>query len=240
MARIQRADLTGKKFGHWTVLRRSHKHFWLCRCRCGTEKPIRADSLRQCRTKSCSDCHAFRHGQASTDRRIDLTGCTFGKWTVLRYARQKPTRWLCRCACGVEHEVRGAHLRNGHTHSCKACHPGNYRHGATAKRKQTRAYRIWAGMIDRCKRHKSYVGRGITVCKRWHLFENFLADMGDPPDGLTLERIRNNGGYKPSNCKWATSLEQARNQRRTWFVNINGVEYTLAELRAKAYKKFTS
>ena len=82
-------------------------------------------------------------------------------------------------------------------------------------------------MRARCLRHThgdyyNYGARGISICKRWDRFENFLADMGEAPPGMSLDRINNNGGYKPSNCRWATPMQQTLNSSRINMVTING------------------
>lgn len=107
-------------------------------------------------------------------------------------------------------------------------------------------YNSWNNILQRCenknnKAYKNYGGRGIKVCKRWHKFKNFLADMGlKPSPEHTLERIDNNGNYEPKNCKWATQKEQNRNMRRTIkinglylkdFANKNNLKYTTAWCR---------
>jgi hypothetical protein len=84
----------------------------------------------------------------------------------------------------------------------------------------TPTYNSWSSMWARCTRpamdnYDRYGGRGIKVCKRWKKFSTFLADMGERPEGMTLDRVNPNGDYKPSNCKWATVGEQARNRRNT-------------------------
>ena len=99
------------------------------------------------------------------------------------------------------------------------------RHGMT----KTPAWRAWNSMMDRCYRegvpnYGSYGGRGITVCERWHTFANFYADMGDRPEGMSLDRIDNDGPYSPDNCRWATSKDQARNRRNNNILALNGEE----------------
>jgi uncharacterized protein YidB (DUF937 family) len=86
-------------------------------------------------------------------------------------------------------------------------------------------------MINRCtgSKNKDYGGRGITVCDRWQLFENFLEDMGERPEGHTLDRIENNGNYEPGNCKWSTSKEQSANTRKTIILEYNGTKMTVLD-----------
>ena len=123
--------------------------------------------------------------------------------------------WRCACECGGTKSVLGSNLRNGNTTSC-GCKliERNSSHGMT----NTPTYTSWYAMKSRVKghgeKHKAdYLDRGITMCDRWQSFENFYADMGERPEGMTLDRIDNDGNYEPQNCKWSTALEQASNKR---------------------------
>lgn len=151
--------------------------------------------------------------------RKDLSGQRFGMLIVLEKlpSRLRKVMWRCQCDCGAEADVRGSHLISGWNKSC-GCNriKAITTHGLS--RMRSTEYVIWQGMKQRCLNPKnakygSYGARGITVCERWLAFENFLADMGSRPAGLTLERVNNDKGYGPDNCKWATLSEQARNRR---------------------------
>ena len=113
--------------------------------------------------------------------------------------------------------------------------PGiNVKHGHAAGGKVSPTYATWAGMVARCTntnmpRFDDYGGRGITLCARWLYFENFLEDMGERPDGMTLERENNDKGYEPGNCRWATPQEQARNQRSNRQITALGKTQLLCE-----------
>jgi hypothetical protein len=107
-------------------------------------------------------------------------------------------------------------------------------HGHNTNAGKSPEYRSWDKMIQRCmnpKCHKfaSYGGRGITVCERWLLFQNFLIDMGPRPAEHTLDRIDNDGDYKPGNCRWATRSEQQRNRRANRMVNYLGMRVCVTE-----------
>lgn len=98
-------------------------------------------------------------------------------------------------------------------------HKINLKHGHCSDGKTTSTYNTWTNMLNRCSRpndvsFKWYGARGITVCKRWRKFENFLADMGERPKGFTLDRLDSDKGYSPKNCRWATQEEQRANQRQ--------------------------
>lgn len=147
-----------------------------------------------------------------------MVGRRFGRLVVLSPGMAKGRRltWVCRCDCGATTgSILGKSLRNGDTRSCGCLHKEqNITHGMS----HTAIYKRWASMLQRCrdKNHVSYPnygGRGIDVCRRWEKFENFLADMGEPPPGTSLDRVDNDGPYEPGNVRWATLSEQRNNRR---------------------------
>jgi hypothetical protein len=157
-------------------------------------------------------------------RQNKLVGQTFGRLKVLskKDSNNGDMTWLCKCSCGKNKIIRGMSLKDGSTRSCgclrlETLRTNGLTHGHTRAGGATRIYRIWHGMSNRCnnpnnKDYFRYGGRGIKVCKRWSRFENFLKDMGEPNKNLSIERKNNDRGYSPSNCKWATSLEQNNNR----------------------------
>jgi len=110
--------------------------------------------------------------------------------------------------------------------------------GTTHRMTGTSTYNIWSSMITRTKNinNKYYGARGIRVCKRWEKFENFLEDMGEKPEGKTLDRKNNNGNYNLNNCKWSTSVEQANNRSTSFIWVIHGIEYNTTDDAAEACK----
>lgn len=170
----------------------------------------------------------------------DLTGQSFGRWTVLGFSSRKGTTyyWHCRCECGTERIVFANSLRKGTSQSCGCLHReivGERRTHGESKHNETPEYRTWCHMLARCRnrknpQYKDYGGRGITVCLKWLDYPTFLADMGRKPSSEhTIERIDNSRGYSPDNCKWATRSEQQRNRRQNVIVNLNGKTMVLED-----------
>ena len=171
----------------------------------------------------------------------DYTGRRFGRLTVLECAgknKHHDTVWKCLCDCGTETVVAGYRLKNGHTQSCgcltkETARERNRTHGG----RHTRLYSVWAHMKERCNNSNSisypnYGGRGIAVCDEWQqdfsVFRDWAICHGYT-DELEIDRIDNDGGYCPENCRWATKRAQSYNRRSNRYLEYNGKRQTIKE-----------
>jgi hypothetical protein len=175
--------------------------------------------------------------------KLNLEGQKFGRMLVLSrqgLSSSKNRMWLCRCDCGVEKVVIGKCLVNGETKSCGCLNREVSRRnldrtkGTGWTRNHRVEYSTWTDMLARCRnpkrsQFKNYGGRGILVCDRWLNFENFLADMGIRPPGMSIDRIDVNGNYEPANCRWATRKMQMSNRRNNTFIFVDGTKVTISE-----------
>lgn len=162
----------------------------------------------------------------------------FGRWTPTgRSEKRGESSYLeCVCTCGSTQYVAKTNLTRGRSKSCGCLRkelvgPRSETHGKSG----SRAYHTWKGMIARVLNHAepayvNYGGRGITVSDSWLKFENFYADMGDPQDGMSLDRKDNDLGYCKDNCRWATRKEQSNNRRNNVRLTVEGREYRLQEI----------
>lgn len=173
----------------------------------------------------------------------DITGKTFGYWTVLH--RDKPHKgkqnsyWICQCACGAVRSVNRSTLVNGRSQSC-GCKPSDNRKGInkTHGMSKTRIYHEWLSMRRRCsspniKCASSYFEKGITVCDEWKddfcAFHEWALENGYN-DNLTIDRIDNSIGYSPSNCRWISFEAQQSNKTNNVYIDYNGEKWCLRTL----------
>ena len=175
--------------------------------------------------------------------KYDITGQKFGYLTVLERDTstigEKNSKWICKCECGSVKTYLRCSLVSGHTKSCgcKKHDPINVTHGMS----KTRIFGIWCRMRQRCnnpnpKEYKIYKSRGITVCEEWQ--EDFMSFYewsinNGYGENLTIDRIDNNKGYSPENCRWITNAEQQRNKRTNIRVIYNGEDMLLIDVCEK-------
>lgn len=143
---------------------------------------------------------------------------------------------LCKCDCGTVVHIHLISFTRGNSKSCGCArreslrkrNERNKKHGKSC----TKEYRSWSGMIRRASGKidkKLYFDRGIGVCERWLSFENFYEDMGDCPEGFSIDRIDNDKGYSPENCRWASNYVQSRNRRNNVWVEFQGKRMCLTD-----------
>lgn len=150
----------------------------------------------------------------------DLTGQRFGRLVALYPKYDKKWKWVFQCDCGKQSCSESWHVKKGKVTSC-GCYGTEQRAKSTRTHamSDSREYCTWKKMKGRCQNvnddnYDYYGGRGITVCDKWQTFEGFYEDMGERPEGLTLDRIDVNGNYEADNCRWADGSTQCMNKRK--------------------------
>ncbi len=210
---------------------------------CGTEfsfAPSRNNKAQFCSVKCQNEDQMVSRRKYSPF----LTGIMIGYLTLIEPGPRMPRKpsgtratWRCRCRCGNYITTSENQLRDGRTRSCGCLSRELTRARSTTHNMSRDAeYFIWKGMIRRCedpkqRSYSSYGGAGISVCKRWHSFENFFNDMGNKPSPThSLDRFPDRtGNYEPGNVRWATPKEQNRNTKSNRIIEINGERKCVAE-----------
>jgi hypothetical protein len=235
----RRLELSGRHFGELLVQQFAYmkKGFsiWKCLCSCGKITFSSGSELNQGKINSCGHLRI---------RIEDLLGQRFARLVIVESIKERNASnkviWKAKCDCGNEVIIAAGSLKSGATKSC-GCFRQDTTSAFSKKTKRTHGftvssdklqknfYKVWSAMLDRCynpkhPKYKDYGGRGITVCERWHKFENFRDDMWEPylehgkihgfGFNTSLDRFPSvMGNYEPSNCRWATQSEQCRNRR---------------------------
>lgn len=242
-------DITGRRFGNLVAVSKADSQYvgkklrtyWLCRCDCGNTKVVRTDSLLIGDIKTCGHVD-------------DWVGRQFGRLVVIAYAghyfrgknvANRVAYWFAQCSCDKTILVTGNDLQTGKTKSCGCLaeeHKTNFvADHITHNLTNHRLYSIYSGIKNRCyntkdNRYYSYGAKGIVVCDEWlNSFQSFFdwAICNGYSDSLSIDRINVNGNYEPSNCRWSTPVEQARNTSKNRLINYNGEIRCLAEWSEK-------
>ena len=243
-------NLVGQKYGRLTVIARAENDKsghaqWLCKCDCGREVIVQGKCLKSGNAQSCG---CLRKELSAMRAFKDLTGQKFSRLLVLERVENSKSgkaRWRCRCDCGNEIIATGAHLLSGNTKSCgcwkkQRVLETNIKHGLA----HSKAYWNWQAMKNRCynpdfQQYADYGGRGITVYEPWRndfaAFFNYVSRLEHfGEEGMTLDRIDNDGNYEPGNLRWISRKMQTRNRRNTIIVEYNGEKMALAEAAEKS------
>lgn len=223
-------DITGQRFGKLTAVSlvgmKTHQAMWECQCDCGNTTIVSVSHLLSGHTKSCG-CMRTGH---DPKRLKDLTGQRFGRLVAIRhvgYDKRGQAIWEFKCDCGNTIHALGYPITYGNVTSC-GCYNRektvrqNYKHGFSVRGKREKLYVVWCALKKRCKTptdkaYKYYGARGIDICDEWETYEPFRewAMANGYKDGLTIDRIDNDGNYCPENCRWVDMVVQSRNTRRT-------------------------
>lgn len=242
-------NLCGRVFNHLLVIQQAddyinskgwHTRQWTCKCDCGNSTTVREDQLKSGHTKSCG-CIVYK----------DITGKTFGRLHVIERTEKrtngKGVIWLCECECGNVAYVSAAMLLSGNTKSCGCLQRDvtiqrSTKHGFAPDGNVERLYKTWQSMKQRCTNPKNteyqnYGGRGITICEEW--LNSYLKfrewayangyNENAPHLQCTIDRIDNNKGYSPDNCRWVDMKTQSNNKSTNHYITYNNETHTLAE-----------
>lgn len=241
---LRKSNLEGQRFGMLVVQGYAgstedgrSRSKWYCKCDCGNMKIVRGDRLTSGSVTNCGCVNQKKHDSLMVGRR-------FGKLTVLRRGENNSrgeVRWVCRCDCGKETLVTTANLNTGNSKSC-GCTRGVLKHGGAINSHVERLYHVWLDMKKRCNNHNAreysrYGGRGISVCEEWasdyDAFRRWSLSNGYNQDAefgeCTIDRIDNNKGYSPDNCRWANMTQQGRNKSNNHFLHIDGEYITISQ-----------
>ena len=225
--RLKHPIAAGDVFGRLTVLDAADRTKVACRCECGSQATVSAPHLTTGAVLSCGCLHRQKTaevGRRNARLKIGI-GDRFGLLTVVDVQNRRAV--VCDCDCGTKaHPVQSSRLASGHTKSCGCLKRTKQRtHGLT----DHPLYPTWQGMRARCTKptangYENYGGRGITIHEPWHDAAVFIRDIeasiGPRPDGMTLDRIDNDGNYEPGNVRWMSYKGQARNRRDGWHVQV--------------------